>query len=183
MQTLDTNNLTDRRWLTAIGVVSVVVVAAVAFLIYHSQGVTTVNTKIYFLPKLNAVLNSTVSILLIAGYFFIKNRNVKMHRLCMLSSFIFSSTFLVSYIIYHYSAQETLFGGVGAIRYVYFTLLISHITLATAIVPLTLITLYRIWKKDIEKHKKIAKWTFPIWLYVSVTGVIVYLMISPYYPV
>ena len=106
-----------------------------------------------------------------------------MHRLCMLSAFVFSSTFLVSYIIYHYCAPETHFGGEGIIRLIYFFLLITHILLAISIVPLTLLTLYRIWKKDIVRHKKIAKWTFPIWLYVSITGVVVYLLISPYYPV
>jgi len=183
MDAIELNKLTDKRWVAAIGIVSAVVVLAVAFLIYHAQGVSTVNTKIYFLPKLNAFLNGLVSILLTAGYFFIKNHNIRMHRLCMLSAFVFSSTFLVSYIIYHYSAPETHFGGEGIIRPVYFFLLITHIMLAITIVPLTLLTLYRIWKKDIARHKKIAKWTFPIWLYVSITGVVVYLMISPYYPV
>ena len=183
MEAIDVNNLTDKKWVTAIGIVSAVVVLAVAFLIYHAQGVSTVDSRIYFLPKFNAFLNGSVSILLISGFFFIKNQNVKMHRLCMLSAFVFSSTFLVSYIIYHYCAPETHFGGEGIIRLIYFFLLITHILLAISIVPLTLLTLYRIWKKDIVRHKKIAKWTFPIWLYVSITGVVVYLLISPYYPV
>ena len=101
----------------------------------------------------------------------------------MLSAFIFSAVFLLSYVTYHSSAPETKFGGAGLIKGIYLFLLLTHIVLASIIVPLALLTLYRIWKNQVEKHKKIARWTFPIWLYVSITGVIVYLMISPYYPV
>ena len=199
MQTLNPNEklLNERRWLGLIALVSVVVVALVAFLIYNAQGVTSYNPAIYTLPKLNAVLNSAVTILLISGVLFIRMGDIRLHRACMISAFICSTLFLLSYVAYHYSAPETRFGDfnhdgivdtaeklkVGGERYLYFALLITHIMLAIAIVPIALITLFRIFNLQVEKHKKIARWTFPIWLYVSITGVIVYFLISPYYPV
>jgi putative membrane protein len=184
MQETLINKYNDKTWYFIIATLSLVVVLAVAFLIYHSQSVTVARPGIYILPKLNAFLNGSVAILLTIGYIFIRNKNIRAHRFCMLTAFIFSSSFLVSYILYHFNATETKFGGTDSvIRAIYFFILITHITLATIIVPLTLLTLYRIWRNQIAKHRKIAKWTLPIWLYVSVTGVIVYLMISPYYPV
>jgi len=172
MQETLINKYNDKTWYFIIASLSLVVVAAVAFLIYHSQSVTVARPGIYILPKLNAFLNGSVAILLTTGYIFIRNK------------FIFSSSFLVSYILYHFNATETKFGGTDALeRGIYFFILITHITLATIIVPMTLLTLYRIWRNQVAHHRKIAKWTLPIWLYVSVTGVIVYLMISPYYPV
>jgi putative membrane protein len=174
----------DKAWLTIIGAISIVVIALVALLLFNSQHINSYDSRIYMLPKLNAFLNSSVSILLVAGYYFIRvKKNIKLHRACMLSAFIFSAVFLLSYVTYHSSAPETKFGGAGLIKGIYLFLLLTHIVLASIIVPLALLTLYRIWKNQVEKHKKIARWTFPIWLYVSITGVIVYLMISPYYPV
>ena len=176
----------DSTWLFVIALISVAVVALVAFLLFSNREVSEgFDSRIYVLPKLNAFINSTVSVLLIAGFYFIRiQKNIKAHRAFMLSAFIFSVLFLVSYVIYHSLPQpETKFGGEGFIRYIYFFILLTHILLASIIVPLALVTLYRIWKNQVEKHKRIARWTFPIWLYVSVTGVIVYLMISPYYPV
>lgn len=195
MQSVEAIN--ERKWLGGIGALSVVIVAAVAFLIYNAQSVSVYNPKIYTLPKLNAFLNSSVFVLLLAGFYFIKNGNIRFHRACMLAAFIFSSVFLVSYVIYHYSAPETRYGDInhdgilqdaekaaaGSIRYIYYILLASHIILATIIVPLALVTLFRIFNLQTEKHKKIARITLPIWLYVSITGVIVYLMISPFYPI
>jgi putative membrane protein len=99
----------------------------------------------------------------------------------MLSAFVLSSIFLISYVIYHASVPETRFGGQGIVRYIYFFVLITHIILATLVVPLALFSIYRGLNSEVVLHKKIVKYTFPIWLYVSVTGVIVYLMISPYY--
>ncbi|RYD82779.1 MAG: DUF420 domain-containing protein [Sphingobacteriales bacterium] len=180
------NQQSDKNWLVAIGIISVVVVALVAFLLFRTRTMSAdFDSRIYVFPKLNAIINSAVTVLLLSGFYFIRvKKNMKIHRACMLSAFIFSIFFLVSYVIYHSLPQpETKFGGEGSIRYIYFFILLTHILLATIIVPLALVTLYRIWKNQVEKHKRIARWTFPIWLYVSVTGVIVYLMISPYYPV
>ncbi len=173
----------ERTWYFIIAAVSLFVVFAVSFLIYHAQGNTVTKPGIYILPKLNAFLNGSVAVLLTTGYIFIRNKNRIAHRFCMITAFIFSSSFLASYILYHFFATETKFGSTDHLeRTIYFIILISHITLASIIVPLTLLTLYRIWNNQIAKHRKIARWTLPIWLYVSITGVIVYLMISPYYP-
>ena len=129
------------------------------------------------LPAVNAALNSASALLLVAGYLFIRKGRVALHRLCMLSALLTSTLFLTSYLIYHYHIGSVPFRGPGWIRAIYFTILISHTILAIAIVPLVLITLYRALKSDFERHKRIARWTLPLWLYVSVTGVVVYWML------
>jgi putative membrane protein len=129
------------------------------------------------LPSVNAVLNSLSAILLVAGFFFIKSRNIKAHRACMLAAFASSIFFLISYLVYHYQVGSVPFKGQGRIRLVYFTILLTHTILATTIVPLALVTLFRAFKERFDLHRRIARWTFPIWLYVSVTGVIVYWML------
>ena len=129
------------------------------------------------LPALNATLNSISTMLLLFGYYFIKRKEVERHRLCMVLAFITSCLFLISYLIYHYYAGSVPFQGQGLIRGVYFTILITHIVLAATVPVLALITLYRAWKKDFRRHRAIAKWTWPIWMYVSVTGVVVYAML------
>ena len=134
------------------------------------------------MTALNASINFTVSILLLAGVYFVKQKNVKMHRTMMLAAFLLSSIFLLSYVVYHAQAPETKFGGEGFIRYFYFFILISHILLSISIVPLALFTIYNGINGNIAKHKALAKFTFPIWLYISITGVLVYLLISQYYP-
>jgi len=125
-------------------------------------------------PALNATLNSMAAVLLMAGYACIRRRQVRAHQLCMMSAFLCSIAFLVSYVIYHAQAGSVKFTGQGWIRPVYFALLASHIVLAAAILPLSLITLGRALGGQFERHKRIARWTLPIWLYVSVTGVIIY---------
>jgi len=129
------------------------------------------------LPAVNAALNSLSAILLVAGYLFIKSRNVRAHKRCMLAAFASSILFLVSYLIYHYQVGSVPFQGQGGIRLVYFTILLTHTILATTVVPLALVTLFRAFKERFDAHRRIARWTFPIWLYVSVTGVIVYWML------
>ena len=129
------------------------------------------------LPTLNAILNSTSTILLVLGYVFIRNRKIELHKKCMLAAFGVSVLFLISYCIYHANAGSTKFLLQGWIRPVYFTILISHIILAFIIVPLALVTLYFALREKFEKHRRIAKITLPIWLYVSVTGVLIYLML------
>lgn len=173
----------ERTWLIGISIISVVVVSIVALLLWLAQTAGETNPAIYTLPKLNALINTTVAVLLTTGFYFIRKKNIEAHRTCMYASFILSVLFLVSYITYHYNAPHTSFGGEGAVRYIYFFILLTHILLATAIVPLALVTLFRILNLQPQKHKKIARITLPIWIYVSITGVVVYLMISPYYPV
>jgi len=135
----------------------------------------------HIFARANAYINSIVSILLIYGLILVKQRKYEQHRAVMLIAFGFSSLFLVSYILHHLLTIDTHFGGEGPIKYFYFPLLISHIFLAATILPFILLTTYRGLTADFAAHRKIAKITYPIWLYVSVTGVIVYLLISPYY--
>ncbi len=137
--------------------------------------------SVHDLPTLNATLNGISAVLLSIGYYYIRQGRWKAHRAMMLSAFAVSSLFLVSYLIYHARAGSTLFPGQGWVRPVYFTILISHILLAAAIVPLALITLIRALRKRFDRHRKIARWTLPIWLYVSVTGVLIYLMLYHWY--
>ena len=135
-----------------------------------------------FLPTLNALLNSTSAILLVAGHRFIKKENRQAHKRLMIATFVVSALFLISYLTYHFYHGTTRFTGEGWIRPVYFTILTSHTILAVVIVPLAILTLRRGLRDQIERHVKIARWTYPIWLYVSVTGVIVYLMLYHLYP-
>ena len=134
------------------------------------------------LAPLNAILNSIAAILLLAGYVAIRSHWVRVHRACMISAFTVSVAFFISYCIYHYHVGDVRFGGQGLIRPVYFSILISHVTLAVAIVPLALITLSRALRGRFARHRQIARWTWPIWMYVSVTGVVVYLMVYRIYP-
>ena len=129
------------------------------------------------LPTLNAALNSLSAVFLFAGFLFIKSRNRSAHRACMLAACASSTVFLISYLFYHYQVGSVPFKGVGAVRVVYFAILISHTILATTVVPLALITLIRALRERFDAHRRIARWTFPIWLYVSVTGVVVYAML------
>ena len=133
--------------------------------------------SIYDLPTLNAALNGTSAVLLTLGYLFIRRKKVDLHKACMVSAFVTSTLFLVSYLIYHYHAGSKPFPGEGWTRPVYFAILISHVMLATVTLPLAIVTLARGLRGRFEKHRRIARWALPIWLYVSVTGVVVYLML------
>jgi putative membrane protein len=135
----------------------------------------------HIFAKINAVINSTVSVLLLAGLLAIKNKKYILHKRIMLSAMILSCLFLVSYICHHLFTGETKFGGAGTIRYIYFFILGTHIVLAAVILPFILFTAYRALIGEWPQHKKLAKITWPVWFYVAVTGVIVYFMISPYY--
>jgi putative membrane protein len=129
------------------------------------------------LPMLNAALNSLSAVFLFTGYLFIRSKNQDAHRACMLIAFACSILFLVSYLIYHYHVGSVRFKSQGWIRPVYFTILLTHTILAVAVVPLALVTLSRALRERFTAHRRIARWTFPIWLYVSVTGVVVYWML------
>ena len=133
------------------------------------------------LPHIIGLLNSTTAISLIIGFMAIKNKNIESHRKAMGAAFAQGAVFLVLYILYHISNPSTPFGGEGIIRPIYYFLLISHILLSIGVVRLVLLAIYHALTGEIERHKKIVKWAFPIWLYVSISGVLVYLLISPYY--
>ncbi len=129
------------------------------------------------LPALNAVLNSASAILVLAGVYFIKQGNVTAHKTCMLAALGVSALFLTSYLIYHYQVGSVRFEREGPIRIIYLGILLTHTVLAAAVVPLVLRTVYLALKNRLDSHRRIARWTFPIWIYVSVTGVVVYLML------
>jgi putative membrane protein len=129
------------------------------------------------LPALNATLNLISAILLGTGYYFIRQRNIRAHKACMVSALAASTVFLTSYLVYHYNVGNVHFTKEGWIRPVYFFILITHVTLAVVILPLVLRTAYLAFRARFDKHVRIARWTFPLWMYVSVTGVIVYYML------
>jgi uncharacterized membrane protein YozB (DUF420 family) len=135
-----------------------------------------------FLPHLNAVLNTTSALLLLAGFRFIRLGRIQAHRNCQVTAVFTSTLFLISYLTYHYFHGTTRFAGLGIVRPVYFIILITHTILAVVIVPLIIVTLYQAARGDFVRHRRIARWTLPLWLYVSVTGVIVYLMLYQIYP-
>lgn len=165
-----------------LGSLSVAVPVLVALLFYAQRtGNSIGDANVGFLPHLNACMNTATFFCLIGGFFAVKNKNIALHRTFMSSAFVLSSIFLVSYVIYHSQGHQVSYGGEGIIRYLYLFILITHILLSAIVVPFVLFTIYFAWSGQIEKHKKLVKWTFPIWAYVSATGVLVYLMISPYY--
>ncbi len=137
---------------------------------------------VYHLPAINATLNGTSAVFLLTGYFMIRNGKVLAHKTCMLIAFVCSSVFLCGYLYYHFTIGLVRFGGDGWIRPVYFTILTTHTILAVVIVPLVIIALYRALTNQFVRHRAIARWTFPLWLYVSVTGVIVYWLLYVAYP-
>lgn len=137
---------------------------------------------ISYLPHVNACLNGTSAILLFSGYSFIRAHNVKAHRACQIAALCVSLLFLASYLTYHYHHGATRFLGTGLVRPIYFTVLTSHTILAIVIVPLVILTFYRAFRGDFVRHRRIARITLPLWLYVSITGVIVYLMLYQIYP-
>ena len=134
-----------------------------------------------FLPPIYATINALTGVILIAAVLAVKNKNVIVHEKLMKTAVIFSAIFLVLYVAYHMTSDSTKFKGEGTIAYIYYVILISHIVLSIAVIPFVLITFVRGITNNIELHKKIAKITFPLWLYVAISGVVVYLMISPYY--
>ncbi len=186
---------TENRHLLIIGVLSVVVPLLVAILIFMPAKLDLGSDWVLFLPHLNATLNSATTVALLLGLYFIKKKQIKYHRTAMFVAFALGAIFLISYVIYHASAPSTIFGDtnrdgildeaeravLGTSRSVYLVVLLSHIILATIVVPFVLLAIYYAVNDKIQSHRKIVKWTFPIWLYVSITGVVVYFMISAYY--
>jgi putative membrane protein len=158
-----------------------VAVPAVVLLLYLLPKSDTVPDIVKHCPLLNACLNGTCTILLTTSYFAIRNKKVNIHKRLNITAFILSALFLVSYIAYHFFGKETLFPKDNPLRPVYLFVLISHITLSAIVLPMVLLSFYYGLTVNIIKHRKLSRWTLPIWLYVTITGVVVYLMISPYY--
>ncbi|MRX72076.1 DUF420 domain-containing protein [Bacillus lacus] len=175
-------NIKQRNFTPIIVILSIAINAIVAILFFLPGYDGHIEFDVTILPRLNAIFNSFTFVFLLAAlYFIIKQRNVRLHRRFIFAAFTTTTLFLLSYVTYHYLTESTRYGGDGVLRYVYFFILITHILLAIVNVPLVLTTVARGFNNQLEKHRKIARWTMPIWLYVSITGVIVYLMISPYY--
>lgn len=167
----------DRVALPLIGLVSSLVVLAVGVLLLGGGAPPAGAGEISPLPALNAFLNGTCAVLLTVGYLLIRRKRVTAHKACMLTAFGVSTLFLISYVVYHAQAGSRPFGGQGWIRWVYFPLLISHVVLAAVIVPFALTTIYRGLSGQLPRHVRLARWTLPVWLYVSVTGLVVYWML------
>ncbi|AXE18193.1 DUF420 domain-containing protein [Runella rosea] len=171
----------DKKFNKVINIIAVAIPLVVAILLNPRIPKVELGEWSKVLPHVNGLINTLTSLTLLAGYYFIKKKNIAAHRLMMTVSFSLGALFLVSYVLYHLSNESTPFGGEGLIRPIYYFLLITHITLSIGVVWFVLRAIYFALSNQIDLHKKAVKWAFPIWLYVSVTGVIVYLMISPYY--
>jgi|SRR5690606_11915560 len=167
------------KWIVILSIVIPVVVAGLFGVNLRKLGYDV--EPLTFLPPIYATINGLTAVLLVIAVWAIKNKKQALHQKLMTTAIGCSVLFLLMYIAYHMTSDSTPFGGEGVIRYVYFFILISHILLSIIIIPLVLITYVRAITTNFERHKKIAKVTFPIWLYVAVSGVVVYIMISPYY--
>lgn len=187
-------NINDKFFLRLIWVVTIVVLMIVIAL----KLVPAPESKpgfIYLLPHLIGSINATCALLLVISLIFIKRKNIQAHKVTNVITFVLSALFLVFYILFHLYEKDTRFGdidhdgilsaaelaAVGPVRYIYFFILATHIILAVAVLPLILISFFRGFSMQVERHRKIVRWAYPVWLYVAVTGVVVYLMISPYY--
>lgn len=167
------------KWIVAL---SIIIPLAVALLFGVNLRKLGFDVKpLTFLPPIYATINGCTAIVLLIALWAVKNKKIKLHESLMKFAISLSVAFLLMYIAYHMTSDSTKFGGEGAIKYVYYFILITHIILSIAVIPFVLITYVRAITQNFERHKKIAKITFPLWLYVAITGVIVYIMISPYY--
>ncbi|MDQ6420337.1 DUF420 domain-containing protein [Paenibacillus sp. LHD-117] len=171
----------EKNYTPLVAVLTVVIVALVAILFFLPAYEGEIGFDVKVLPLLNAIFNSFTFLTLLVALFAIRNKNVKMHRAFIGLAFLSTTLFLASYVTYHYLTESTKYGGEGLLRGIYFFVLLTHIVLAVVVVPLALLSAVRGMTNQVEKHRRIARWTMPIWLYVSFTGVVVYLMISPYY--
>jgi putative membrane protein len=167
------------KW--AIGVSAFVLVAVIILRYMPQLGEDVLPFDIHLLPRLHAILNSLAAVSLLAALWFVKQKNITMHKRMIVTAMVLSALFLVSYVVYHALTEPTKFGGEGAIKVVYFFLLATHVILAAAILPFILLTFIRGYTMQIPAHKRLARWTFPLWLYVALTGPVCYLMLMPYY--
>lgn len=134
-----------------------------------------------FLPPFHASLNAITAALLLVALYFIKNKQIAQHRKTIYAAMLTSALFLLSYVLYHFTTPETRYGGTGMMRSIYFFFLITHVVLAAGVLPFILLTFNRAYTDQVERHRKMARWVFPLWLYVAITGPICYLMLKPYY--
>ena len=178
-QDLNAVELKYRKWIIILSIAIPIVVAIFFGIKLKDFGFDV--EPLTFLPPIYATINGFTAVLLIAAVIAVKNGNRKLHENLMKTAIACSVVFLGMYVAYHMTADSTKFGGEGVIKYVYFFILLTHILLSIIIIPLVLITYVRALAQRFDKHKKLARITFPLWLYVAITGVIVYLMISPYY--
>jgi putative membrane protein len=186
---------TESKSIWVIGILSIVIPILVGILLFMPEKINIPENWIRTLPHLNGILNTGTALALILGFIAVKKKDLLLHRNIMISAFILGSIFLVSYVIYHSGAESTIYGDLnrdgilsesereilGSKRIIYLIILLSHIALATIVVPFVLLALFYAYSNNFIKHRKIVKFTLPIWFYVSVSGVVVYLMISPYY--
>jgi putative membrane protein len=168
----------DRSFWVFNAVVSTTAVGFIGWLLLVREG-GGVHADLSFMPGVNAALNATSATLLLLGFAAIRRGRREVHKRLMVSAFAASAVFLVGYILYHYAHGDTQYQGVGAIRTVYFTILITHVLLSIAMLPMILTTFYFASRERFSSHKRLARWTLPIWLYVSVTGVVIYFMLRP----
>nr|WP_067055278.1 DUF420 domain-containing protein [Mucilaginibacter sp. L294] len=189
--------MTDKFIFRFVAGITIVVVALVIVLNRHLiPGPATPPAFTPYLPLLNAILNGTCSVLLLTSLYFIKQGNITVHKRLNILTFCLSSIFLASYVLFHYLMRtDTVYGDIdgngllsddertaaGSLRTIYLTILVPHIILAAGVLPLILLSFYRGLQMQVQKHKKLVRWTFPIWLFVTISGVVVYLMIKPYY--
>ena len=173
----------DSLFVPLIIALSIIVPIAVALLMLFPETlhIESGNMDFSSLPFFHAILNGSTALLLLTGFVLIKNKNTKGHKIAMMTAFVFSSIFLISYVVSKLTNDPVPFKGDGTIRVFYFFILISHIILSIPVLPLALFSIYRGLTGEIQKHKKIVKWTFPIWMYVAITGVMVYIFMIPYY--
>jgi putative membrane protein len=172
----------DRAFYAFNAVVSALALSVLAWLLLFRTGTVDGAPGLHFLPALNACLNAAAATLLIAGRVAIARRRPDLHRYFMVAAFVASALFLAGYLAYHAVHAETKFGGVGAVRTVYLALLASHVLLSIPVVPMALAAFYFAWRRDFRRHTRVTRLLHPVWLYVSVTGVVVYLLLRPYYP-
>lgn len=177
------NNGTQRNYNPLIWALSIIVVGVIigTYFLPKSNDGTVLGIQLTVLPLMNAIFNTFTFLFLVGALLAIMKKNITVHRRFIVAAFVTTFLFCISYLTYHSMAESTHYGGEGFLKYVYYFMLITHIVLAAVIVPLALITLGRGLNMQVEKHRKIARWTMPLWLYVSLTGVLVYIMISPYY--
>lgn len=173
----------DQFYIPLIIVLSIVIPLAVAALMFLPEEwhLEFGGADLRSLPFFHAILNGSTAVLLFTGFVLIKNKKINWHRISMVVAFLLSAVFLVSYVISKLSNSPVPFGGEGFVRYAYFFVLITHILLSIPVLPLALLAIYRGMTGEFDKHKKIVKWAFPIWMYVAITGVLVYLFMMPYY--
>ena len=167
------------RWIVALSIIIPLIVAALFGVNLRKLGFDV--QPLTFLPPIYASINALTAVILIIAFVAIKNKKIKLHKYLMTTAIGCSVVFLVMYVAYHMTSDSTKFGGEGMVRSIYYVVLITHILLSIVVIPFVLITYVRAITNNFERHKKIARITFPMWLYVAITGVIVYLMISPYY--